>query len=260
VPIPREAFAKYLDRQAIIPSTRKVYLTVFGKTMRQLQDSDLQNLVVLQDFRASMGQASRNAFDAVWHHLVPAAAEHGITLPEIPAIPRMRLTHPLQPDLTLLSGVFGNHGVCELTWREGRAAESNVREACSRVYSFQTGKTPHGVPDETRIVVNGPDHQPMQQWRVEYIINSAGQATQGHVERASEQFFAELTVARVNGTFLRDVAVDLWRARNRLERRKDAAQILEGWLDIIRRRHFLGFRSQLQKLADPAFETRPVPW
>jgi hypothetical protein len=260
MPIPRETFIQHVQQQALSVTTRRVYVTVFGKLCRQLVGSDLHNLVVLQDYRGSMNQGSRNMFDATWHHLVPAAAELGVILPEIPQVPRMRLTHPLQPDLTLLSGVYGNHGLAQLTWSTGRKAEALVREACSRVYSFQTGRSPHGVDDAVHVCVNGPDHQPMQEWRIEYIINSERYRTAGHVERASEQFFSELATARVNGMFLRDVATDLWRARNRLERRKDAQELLASWLEIIRRRQFLGFRAQLQKHADPAFETRLVPW
>jgi len=258
--VSREAFVRHLNRQELSPKTRSVYLSGFSRIVNNLTGSDFQNTVVLQDFRTSMPQGSRNIFDAAWFHLVPAAAEIGVILPEIPQVPRIRLTHPLQPDLTLLSGVYGNHGLTQLTWADGRKAEALVREACSRVYSFQAGQSPHGVDDAVHVCVNGPDHQPMQEWRVEYIVNSAQNRTAGHVERASEQFFSDLATARVNGMFLRDVATDLWRARNRLERRKDAQELLASWLEIIRRRQFLGFRAQLQKHADPAFETRLVPW
>lgn len=249
------AFKHYLETEAdLTPGTMKTYYNGFNRIKKSISLREAHDPRVLQAFRCSLPIGTRNIVDASWAHLVKFMVGYAVTLPTtLPSRPRIRFTHPLYPDMVTVTATIVNHRLPEVTWRSlarWTGDDMMVSKACQRICEFQTGeRLGLPVPDallDTAIVPGDAVREPMAPWRVEWIVNSAADTTDGVMELESERFFSQLAHIGVPGYDLREFAALYVRARSHVARHRDAKKTMR---EIHARTHPMRL-SELRRLLE----------
>jgi hypothetical protein len=239
---PVEAFRAHLKTvtPTLQPVTVKAYTSGFRRISRDLGTAGILDLSTVAQYRDSMKQGTLNVFDATWKQLRPYLLKtDAIDIGEAPLRSRVRMCHPLMPDVTTLTGFFGN-GLEGLRWAEMRQGdEPQAIRAANRIYEFQLGVGAFGVQDNVFVVpMRGNPAACMANWHIEHIVNSGQDVTDGAPDLTSVEFMELLCVGGVTGIALRQFALLLWQARPKLMRHKTAKATLREWLDAAQRKDF----------------------
>lgn len=166
-------FRESLKSRSYSDATLKTYRSMFRRMCRDLDETDLSDVVALLQYRVQMRTGSVGIFDALWGILRQSPI--GVHLPSAPRKPVVIYPHPLFADVMLLGAVFGNERLPELTWKhvedDPRFMQSEIESAirCLRWATRNDDMRPEPwvplVPKDSNLV-------PMQLWQVEYVINS----------------------------------------------------------------------------------------
>lgn len=200
----------------------------------------------------SLSPALRRISGTGWAHYREWAATKGFDIPEFPQKPRMRYPHPLFSDLTRLAGVYGTTNLPTMTWANLDAAEPADYRLAERIFAFLTGGA---IPLRWQPIVPKDDRmEPMPEWGIEAIINSADPDATRDAERLMVDFIEASFPAKLSASELRECALLLTRTHDRLRRAKDPRKLTGDVLAKLRMGDYSGSKELLSRLA-----TAPEP-
>lgn len=250
---PVEAFRAHLKTVTppLQPVSVKTYTSGFRRISRDLGTAGVLDRNVVTQYRDSMKQGTLNVFDATWKQLRTYLQKtDGLDIGEAPLRSRVRMCHPLMPDLTTLTGFFGNR-LEGLRWGDlHRSHEPQAIRAGNRIYEFQLGLGAFVVPSDVFVVpMRGNPGVGMAAWHIEHIVNSGQHTTDGAPDHASVEFMELLCVGGVTGIALRQFALLLWQSRPKLMRHKTARATLKEWLDLAQKKDFGRLQAVMRTFA-----------
>ena len=251
-------FLTHLDGLTDSPQTIKTLKSGFRRATRDLDDDDMQNPVIVRQYRDSLKQGTRNVFDNVWKHL-RAFTNDGIARPD--RLPYVKYAHPLHADMAYLHARYGD-ALPTKTWADldGEFESDVVYRHAVRCHRFIAGDRSLSPGDP--LVPKDAAMNPMPTWLVRYIVNSTD--TCGTYEACDlfNDFASRLSLTDLPEAFLRDGCNRIVGARNALSHtqmarvRKDLkAAFDQGKLEVVR-----WIVEQLPQSVDPELTQNEIMW
>lgn len=253
-------FLSHLDGLTDSPQTIKTLKSGFRRLTRDLDDDDVQDAVIVRQYRDSLKQGTRNVFDNVWRHLrAYEGPETALASPD--RLPYFKYAHPLFSDLSFLHGYYGD-GVNAKTWRdvEDDFQRDDVKRHALRAFEFITGS--REIEPGDPLIPKDRNRLEMYPWQIRYIVNSEQEAGDFDAGMLLREFVCAVSRTDLPASFLRLGADRIVGARTSLSpsqlakvRRDIRAAFEQGKLEVA---HWL--IEQIPPSANPELTATEIMW
>lgn len=253
-------FLSHLDGLTDSPQTIKTLKSGFRRLTRDLDDDDVQDAVMVRQYRDSLKQGTRNVFDNVWRHLrAYEGPETALASPD--RLPYFKYAHPLFSDLSFLHGYYGDD-VNAKTWRdvEDDFQRDDVKRHALRAFEFISGS--REIEPGDPLIPKDRNRLEMYPWQIRYIVNSEQEAGDFDAGMLLREFVCAVSRTDLPASFLRLGADRIVGARTSLSpsqlakmRRDIRGAFEQGKLEVA---HWLV--EQIPPSANPELTAAEIMW